>query len=405
MNKPSENYAGRLSAAYPELGFDPVNIEKVFSPEYFELEREKIFKKVWLRVGRNEDIPNHGDFMVKEFEFANTSVVITRDQNGEVNAFHNVCTHRANRVAYTETGNAPRGFTCRFHGWNFGLDGKLNFVPEAGLFPTLDTRCAGLPPVSVDTWEGWIFVNLDPSPKETLREYLGELADGYPGFFDDKTKVATLTIDAKANWKIFLDAFVETYHFAFVHQLSAAAVITSPDNPYGYMDAARMYDRHRVISARSNPNHTPSPAEAVVGKLGGHQTLAPDLAAAATRQLPPGLNPQGLDDWATDIIVIFPMTNIQPLDGWYVTQNYWPISHNETRWEMTIYMQPAQTASHWMAQEYNTAYIRDVVREDLNNLEMIQQNLEAGILKEMHFGDQEIMIRHSYKVVDDYVKG
>ena len=117
------------------------------------------------------------------------------------------------------------------------------------------------------------------------------------------------------------------------------------------------------------------------------------------------MNPERLDNWATDIIVIFPMTNIQPLDGWFVTQNYWPISHNKTRWEMTIYMQPAQTASHWMAQEYNTAYIRDVVREDLNNLEMIQKNLEAGILKEMQFGDQEIMIRHSYKVVEDYVKG
>ncbi|MCG2634529.1 MAG: Rieske 2Fe-2S domain-containing protein [Gammaproteobacteria bacterium] len=403
MNQPNE-YHNRFSSQYPDLGHETIEIEKYFSKAAFELEREKIFKKVWLQMGRVEHIPKPGDYMVKELEFANTSIVLVRGEDNKIRGFHNMCAHRSNRVACHAKGNTGRGFACRFHGWTYGLDGGLIHIPEEGLFPTLDKSTKRLKPVATDVWEGFIFINLDPQPTETLREYLGpELVDQYQGHFNNMASTVTYTIDIKCNWKIFLDAFVETYHFAFVHKATAAGSITSEDNPYGFMDAARIYDRHRVISARANRGYTPTPTELLITQFGGHQTLNPDFENAAKRTLPPGINPGKLDDWSTDILILFPLCNIQPLDGWYVNHNYWPVDYNTTRWEQTSYMSPATDAGSWLAQEYNHAYLRDLLREDFNNLEMIQSNLESGAQTEMVFGDQEIMLRHAYKVIDDYL--
>src|SRR6266540_1377063 len=85
-------------AQYPELGTGPVPIEPYISQEYFALERERIFRKVWLNVGR-------------------------------VRAFHNVCSHRSNKLVWNRGGSCQM-FACKFHGWTYGLDGQLSFVPD-----------------------------------------------------------------------------------------------------------------------------------------------------------------------------------------------------------------------------------------------------------------------------------
>ena len=175
---------GAAQTWHEKYNFDtsPIPIEPYISEEYFKLEQERVFRKVWLNVGRIEQIPNPGDYFVKDLPMCRTSLIVTRDKKGQVRAFHNMCAHRGNKVVWN-SGGSCQNFTCKFHGWSYGLDGTLKFVPDEESFFDLKKEQLGLTPVAVDTWEGFIFVNVDPNPSETLQDYLGEFAErlsGYP---------------------------------------------------------------------------------------------------------------------------------------------------------------------------------------------------------------------------------
>ena len=196
--KPAE---GSWTQHYPELGTGLVSYEDSISPEFFELEREAIFKRVWLNVGRVEQLPRSGSYFTKELAVANTSVVVVRDQDGDVRAFHNICRHRGNKLVWTdfpqqETSGTCRQFTCKYHGWRYGLDGACTFVQQEGEFFDLDKADYGLVPVHCDVWAGFIFVNLDRDRAcGSLREFLGPMvrrAGGLPVRPDDRALRAPL---------------------------------------------------------------------------------------------------------------------------------------------------------------------------------------------------------------------
>src|SRR6516165_11153280 len=92
--KPAE---GSWTEHYPELGTAPVSYEDSRSPEFYERERRAIFKRVWLNVGRVEQLPRVGSYFTKQLDVLNTSLIIVRDRDDRIRAFHNVCRHRGNR--------------------------------------------------------------------------------------------------------------------------------------------------------------------------------------------------------------------------------------------------------------------------------------------------------------------
>ena len=109
----------------------PVSYEDSISPEHYELEREAIFQRTWLNVGRIEQLPRTGSYFTKELDAAGTSVIIVRDCSGEVRAFHNICRHRGNKLVWQdypreETSGVCRQFTCKYHGWRYDLEGALD---------------------------------------------------------------------------------------------------------------------------------------------------------------------------------------------------------------------------------------------------------------------------------------
>ena len=97
--KPPE---GSWTEHYPGLGTGPVSYADSFTPEFFELEREAIFKRTWLHVGRVEQLARAGSYFTKEIAVARTSVVVVRDTDGKVRAFHNICRHRGNKLVWTD---------------------------------------------------------------------------------------------------------------------------------------------------------------------------------------------------------------------------------------------------------------------------------------------------------------
>jgi len=125
--KPPE---GSWTKHYPELGTEPVSYEDSISPEFYALEREAIFKRSWLNVGRVDLVPRNGSYFTKELDVASTSVVVVRGSDGKVRAFHNICRHRGNKLVWNdfpreETKGTCRQFTCKYHGWRYDLEGAL----------------------------------------------------------------------------------------------------------------------------------------------------------------------------------------------------------------------------------------------------------------------------------------
>src|SRR5713226_9809571 len=162
IQKPS---VGSWTQVYPELGTEPISYEDSISPEFFEAEREAIFRRCWLNVGRVEQVPRAGSYFTKELAVANTSIIVVRGSDRKIRAFHNICRHRGNKLVWTDyPGEEERGtcqqFACKYHGWRYALDGKLTFIQQEEEFFGVDKADYGLVEVNLEVWEGFIFINL-----------------------------------------------------------------------------------------------------------------------------------------------------------------------------------------------------------------------------------------------------
>src|SRR5262245_15841351 len=146
-------------------------------PDFFELEKQKIFRTSWQLVCHLSDIPRPGDF--HRFDFLGESIVAVRGEDGQVRSFHNVCRHRASRLLDDTSGNCGRRITCPYHAWTYGTDGRLVAVPHRSSFPGLQLDQHGLAPVEQEIFMGFIFVRLAPgevSVAEMAAPYAHEMA-------------------------------------------------------------------------------------------------------------------------------------------------------------------------------------------------------------------------------------
>jgi phenylpropionate dioxygenase-like ring-hydroxylating dioxygenase large terminal subunit len=169
--------------------------EKI-QPAYFEQEREKIFRRSWLRIGRMEDLPDKGCYFVFDVPMLNTSLLVTRDADDKVQAFHNICKHRGNKLVRSGKGRRP-SFTCGFHGWTYRSSGELALVTDENQFRALDKGELALSPVATQVWQGHIFVNFNTERGESLRDWLGPMYDQYDGYFDTHEKIASYSADLR----------------------------------------------------------------------------------------------------------------------------------------------------------------------------------------------------------------
>ena len=380
-------------------GIELVPVEPNISDDYFERERNAVFRKVWLKVGRVEELPAGGDYLVREFSALLVSVVVVRGSDGELRAFHNVCRHRGNCVVKTSRGSA-RGFVCGFHGWTYNERGELTYVPQEAEFGSLDKGALGLLPVALDVWEGFVFVHLDPAPEETLVEYLGEVGALVRGFpFDEMELAGHWTATIGSNWKTFQDAFVEAYHVATVHRRSI------PDYRKEPVKAdLETFGRHGNLTFYLDLHREPTPAEGWAFRAGKLAFLRGETSEPAHNRRPAGVNRARRDNWIFDEFLIFPNFHLFVGDGWMLCHDFEPLSAHRTDWNVRYYLQRTANPTVRIAQEYSKVTMRDTIREDLSTIESTHAAHRSGALPYMVLSSElEGLVAHHHAVVASYV--
>ncbi|WP_428981610.1 aromatic ring-hydroxylating oxygenase subunit alpha [Novosphingobium album (ex Liu et al. 2023)] len=219
--------------------------EAFLSKEYLEAEKRLLWPRVWQMVERESDLPNPGDWMT--YNVADESIIVLRKDDGTLRAFHNVCPHRGRQLVsvpdgvHSVRGNNRKTFICGFHGWTFDLDGQNIYILDPqDWHGKLTPEMTCLSDVKVDTWGGYIYINMDPD-SVSLKEWMGRA-----GEILDHFELAKMHYKWRqwaiynCNWKTAIEAFLEPYHVAGTHTQLLA---------YGnYYALSRQYGLHSVSS-------------------------------------------------------------------------------------------------------------------------------------------------------------
>lgn len=185
-------------------------------PRIADLERLNVFSKTWQLVARTDQVQRPGDFVAARF--AGEPIVVIRGGDNMLRAFYNVCRHHAAAVITQPCGQASI-LQCPYHGWKYGLDGSLKGMPDFEGVENFDRSQNGLVPVQVETWECFLFVNLDPQAAP-LHDYLGGLVKRIAPLGISKLHYfGRRTYDIRCNWKVFVDNYLDGgYHVPHLHK-------------------------------------------------------------------------------------------------------------------------------------------------------------------------------------------
>ncbi|KQX18701.1 MULTISPECIES: aromatic ring-hydroxylating oxygenase subunit alpha [unclassified Sphingomonas] len=387
-----------------ELGIDPVSVDAIRDPAVYELEREKIFRRAWLKVAVAWEIPEIGDYKVKEMPVADTSVLIVRGKDGRIRAFHNVCTHRGNKVVpnsdFESYGRSRAGVvTCRFHGWVFGTDGPLKSVPVEEGFGKLDKSCLGLREIACDIWEGFVFINFADPPEQSLLDYLGDFATLFGGYpYAESTTIFRYSTVLECNWKVAHYAFSEGYHVPTIHAGSLPGFRGVEHSDF------KLIGPHASSTIYGAGMDTAASTAAFAGVLHSAEPHRP-----RPDQLPPGINPTRRTDFQFELPNIFPNFIIHLASGCgypgmsFFTHQFWPLDHGRTLWEGINYFRPARNAAERAAQLHVNALHRNAWLEDTATMEDTFTGIRSGAIDTMQLMDQEFLIRHAALVHERFL--
>jgi len=194
---------------------------------YFQLEKEHIFFSDWVCVGREEQLPIPGDHQV--LDLYGESVLLLRNREGELRAFYNVCRHRGARLCPgTDDDDSVlalkggvvggRNIICPYHAWTYDLDGQLVKAPFMNKDTGFDTSQVRLHPVGVESWGGFIFLNLTPASAPPFENTIAEAKRRFKNYPLKDLRIArTISYEVNANWKVLCENYNECYHCGPVH--------------------------------------------------------------------------------------------------------------------------------------------------------------------------------------------
>jgi nitrite reductase/ring-hydroxylating ferredoxin subunit len=418
--------------------------ERYYDRGFHELEKQHLWPRVWQMACRLEEIPKPGDWV--EYEICDQSIVVVRQRDDSVKAFHNVCPHRATQLC-SGTGRAAGGqITCPFHGWRWDLDGTNAFVYGAEGF---DPECLRpddirLREVKVDTWGACAWINMDPDARP-LRDALAPAATMLDSVGVENMRVwwwKEVILDA--NWKVAQEAFHEGYHVMQTHpQLTMGAATAYPAD---VVDYAALENGHACFRgkadldvgvARSNADDfiesmrllqegqdamvlerdvrifesirasVPPGADfgqAAIGALYEH------AAAEGIPMPPPG---EHLSLWGGEVF-LFPNYFMLPMFGNSLAYRSRPYQDDPERcrfeiWSLTTYPEghdPGRARLQGRYAKDDPEHWGLIPRQDMSNIERIQRGLHSRGFRESRLATEwERAVSNMHEELDRYLVG
>jgi phenylpropionate dioxygenase-like ring-hydroxylating dioxygenase large terminal subunit len=367
----------RSRQKYPE-GFPQLPLvpgARYCDPTFAALEHEHVFKRSWLLVAHGDELRNPGDYI--RLHQLPEPLFLVRGHDGAIGAFFNSCQHRGGPVVSDDSGNAGRRLVCGYHSWSYDLSGALVGMPSSDDFQA-ELACLGLPSVRCEQWGSMVFVNLDSSAPPLL-EALGtvgrELHDQIGGGegVGPVHLVDRRSVEVDGNWKLTVDANIETYHVNTVHRQSAARVLDQAAT-----GVFLLRDGHSRMLVHSK--------EGAVFPID-----LPAFPGAST------LANQGIYSYH-----LFPNTSIvfggTPALAFLISS--WPIAEDRSLYDVHFL---AATPGDGPHAELLSALVDanwSVLLEDLSNLPAIQASVSSGGLQGMTLGYQERRIYHQHEELD-----
>jgi Rieske 2Fe-2S family protein len=188
-----------------------------YEPAHYARELEAVWYRDWVCVGRMEEVPEPGDYVLARV--GEETLILTRDREGRPRAFHNRCRHRGSTLCTEPRGRFPHGrITCPYHAWTYGITGELLSTPKMAMPADFRREDYSLYAAHAGEWGGFVFVNLAGTPATTLEDFLGEEAQNVRRWpLRELVSVHREVSRLDCNWKVFWENYSECYHCPGVH--------------------------------------------------------------------------------------------------------------------------------------------------------------------------------------------
>jgi phenylpropionate dioxygenase-like ring-hydroxylating dioxygenase large terminal subunit len=416
------------------MGSAPLAAERYTSPEFFRREVAAMWPNIWQFAAREEEMPDAGDVVV--YENAGRSYLVTRQTDGSVRAFHNVCLHRGRKLRL-ESGWS-KDFKCPFHGFTWETDGSLKEIPCRWDFGHLTDDAMALPEAQVGRWGGYIFIK-EAEGGQTLEEYLAPLPEHFKRWrHEECTTAVWVGKVVHANWKAVAEAFMEAWHSIVTHPqiLPFTGDANTRYNVYGdhvnvaltpfavmsphldQMAQTQQWIVDEFLKYNGRAGSTDMKVEVPEG------VTARRAMAAANRER--YTRDTGYDhSGATDAELLDAFTynvfpNFAPWGGYMPNIVYrwrpWP-DQDSTLMEVRLLVRtpkgapsPRSVPMHLLTEEEpwtaaaELGTLGGIFDQDMANLPYVQEGLKVSKNNEVQLGDyQEIRIRHFHRTLDKYL--
>lgn len=412
------------------LGLTGVAAAAYVSRVQHDREMVGLWGRIWQMACREDELRQPGDHVL--YEIGLRSVIVARGEDGDIRAFHNICLHRGRRLR--EGGGSVKAFRCPFHGFTWNLDGTLKAKPCEWDFSHVDDAGFSLLPIRAQTWGGFVFICFDPDapPLLTQLEDIPAIFERHPP--EGRHTAAHVAKVIRCNWKIALEAFIETLHVTDTHP-QIAAYIGDAHTQYDTWPGKRHYSR--MIS----PRGLPSPSQGVLSEdviLRASEPGVDGLNVAegssarrtmADRKRARLFQSYGQDlDWLTDSeavdtiqYFIFPNLVCWWGHGSPINYRFRPHGDREDECLMEIIFlvpdpldgpKPAPAKITRLGPDESWTLAKEigalggVADQDSGNLEAVHRGLKSGALQEVTLSRYaENRIRHYHRTLAEYVGG
>ncbi len=342
------------------------------SPEWARREREILFREYPLVAGFSCRLKKAGDYFTDSL--GSTPILVTRNKDGQLRAFANICRHRGSRLVEGCGSGAVR-FSCPYHAWSYDTDGKLRAIPDEAGFATLNRESHGLVSFPVEEKFGLVWVTPRQAATQTATQnstidvvkHLGGLAEDLASYgLDDFALADQRVVRRKMNWKLMSDTFWEAYHIKVLHKNNIAPI---------FAKNLALYDgfglNHRLVGIRSS-----------IEKL---------------RELPE--SQWSLIQHATILMNLFPNTICVMQSDHLETYRAFPVAGavNDAIIEISVLAPPYDAENPKWKKAMDL--LVGVVEQDFAIGEQIQRNFESGVLPEVLYGRYEPALEHFHRSI------